>query len=483
MLATLADAPLCDPEPRLRAEVRRHSRAHHRDAGRARARRRGGDRIARWATTRRRSFPRSCAALADWGARAARRPLLDGEIVALDEGGPAGRISAACRTACTCRAARDIARRAAASPVAFVAFDLLRDGGRGSLPAAADRAAASAGGRARSRRAAGGRLRLATQVRGDGAALMAEAARARLGGPGRQGRALDVPARAALGRMAQAEAGQPAGVRGRRLHRAARLAGWLRGVAAGRADGRRAPALRRPRRRRILRRGARAGRAPARGARDGGLSVRDRARRPTSGRTGCVRAGRRGAVLATGPTTAILREPIYPGPARRRRPAAEVRVEVASATHDSSVGPRSTAKARSRQRSADAADRRAGAHSRATLEALGERGGGRLAAARRRRAAARRISSKRAVADARTHEGGPVSLLRRRRAVPAAGGARSAAGHEALPDGIDGPPSTSTARPRRPARRARASASRATTSRRGSSAATWRRCSTWPSSR
>ncbi len=65
-------------------------------------------------------------------------------------------------------------------------------------------------------------LRIARQVRGDGTALMDEAQAAGLGGDRRQGRPVDLQAGAAHARLAEAEAGQAAGAGDRRLHRAAR---------------------------------------------------------------------------------------------------------------------------------------------------------------------------------------------------------------------------------------------------------------------
>ena len=171
MLATLADAPLRDPnlvyEPKydgiraLIAVVPRGRRAPDVTI----ASRKGNDKTAQ--------FRELVAALADWGAGRGTAALLDGEIVALDETGqPTGFGEIQDRIHLTER--REIARLAAARPVAFVAFDLLHDGAE-ELTALSltDR-------RARLEEALrglpdGGPLRLARQVTGDGTALMAEA--------------------------------------------------------------------------------------------------------------------------------------------------------------------------------------------------------------------------------------------------------------------------------------------------------------------
>jgi bifunctional non-homologous end joining protein LigD len=110
--------------------------------------------------------------LARWGARRAGAAVLDGEIVALDAAGqPAGFQRIQDRIHLT--EAREIVRRAATNPTAFVAFDLLRDGGE-------DLCARPLVERRRRLEAAltpalGDTVRLSTQVRGDGAALLAEA--------------------------------------------------------------------------------------------------------------------------------------------------------------------------------------------------------------------------------------------------------------------------------------------------------------------
>jgi bifunctional non-homologous end joining protein LigD len=197
MLAVLADAPLSDPDlvyepkydgiralitvtpidpgdpgrgPRLSRDGLRQAkhRSVHAIAGRRYAHvaitsRVGNDKTAQ--------FPELVHALSRWGARRAGVALLDGEIVALDaDGQPAGFQRIQDRIHLT--AAREIVARAAAAPVAFVAFDLLRDGDD-------DLCALPLLERRRRLEAAlallpGDAVRLSKQVRGDGTALLAE---------------------------------------------------------------------------------------------------------------------------------------------------------------------------------------------------------------------------------------------------------------------------------------------------------------------
>jgi bifunctional non-homologous end joining protein LigD len=169
MLATLADAPLRDPnlvyEPKydgIRALISVTPRA--RGVAVTIASRLGNDKTAQ--------FPEVAAALEEWGRRRKTEVLFDGEIVALDpQGDPLGfenlqeRIHLA--------SARDVARLAAARPVAFVAFDLLREGGDDlcgrTLTERRRRLEAALAGVGE-----GGTLRISRQER-DGAALMGEA--------------------------------------------------------------------------------------------------------------------------------------------------------------------------------------------------------------------------------------------------------------------------------------------------------------------
>ena len=87
-------------------------------------------------------FPEIVAALARWGGRAAPVGLLDGEIVALDDGGPAGGLSAAAGPHAPAGEGATSNGAPSAAPAALVAFDLLRDGDEDLVPAAADGAAA-----------------------------------------------------------------------------------------------------------------------------------------------------------------------------------------------------------------------------------------------------------------------------------------------------------------------------------------------------
>src|SRR6187549_3084940 len=111
-------------------------------------------------------------ALSRWGARRSRGVLLDGELVALDaDGQPTGFQRIQDRIHLT--DAREIVARASTNPIAFVAFDLLRDGDAElyALPLVERRRRLEAA----LAPALGGVIRLSKQVRGDGAALLAEA--------------------------------------------------------------------------------------------------------------------------------------------------------------------------------------------------------------------------------------------------------------------------------------------------------------------
>ena len=97
MLASLADAPLDDPRARLRAEIRRHPRDR-----RGRCRRCARPRRPPLVAARQRqdrAVPRDRGGAGEVGAHAQPEPLvLDGEIVALDAPGRAGRLPAAAGT-------------------------------------------------------------------------------------------------------------------------------------------------------------------------------------------------------------------------------------------------------------------------------------------------------------------------------------------------------------------------------------------------
>jgi bifunctional non-homologous end joining protein LigD len=175
MLATLADAPLNDAnlvyEPKydgIRAIVTVTPAAKGTKDAKPKvaiASRLGNDKTEQ--------FPEVVAALAAWARKRRGIAVLDGEIVALDGAGkPLGFGSIQPRI--HLQRGKDVARVAAAQPVALYVFDLLRDGDdevwklplverRRRLEAALDAAPKD------------GPLRLSRQVAGDGAALMAEA--------------------------------------------------------------------------------------------------------------------------------------------------------------------------------------------------------------------------------------------------------------------------------------------------------------------
>ena len=290
MLATLAEAPLVDPnlvyEPKydgIRALVSVVPRGRSVEV--TIASRQGNDKT--------KQFPEVVEALTRWGKKRKVAALFDGEIVALDDAGGADRIRAASGAdPSDLRPRGGAAGRRAAGRLRRLRSAARRR--RRSGRSAARRAARPAGGRAGGRRrqhapdgAPGARRRHRADGRG---------APAQLGGDRRQGRALDLQAGAAHARLAEAEAGQAAGAGGRRLHRAAGRARPLRGVAARAADGGRAPALRGARRRRLHRQGAGACRAPADGTRDVDVAVRRPAAGQREAALGPPGAGRRGEV-------------------------------------------------------------------------------------------------------------------------------------------------------------------------------------------
>ena len=172
MLATLADAPLRDPrlvyEPKydgIRALVTvTPGPKRGDDPTVAIASRVGNDKTEQ--------FPEIVQALEAWARGRRQAVVLDGEIVALDEAGkPLGFGRLQPRIHLT--GGRDVARRAAAQPVALYAFDLLREGDQDlcKLPLTERRRRLEAAlGEARD-----GVIRLSRQVAGDGEALMAEA--------------------------------------------------------------------------------------------------------------------------------------------------------------------------------------------------------------------------------------------------------------------------------------------------------------------
>jgi bifunctional non-homologous end joining protein LigD len=169
MLATLAEAPLVDPnlvyEPKydgIRALVSVVPRGRSVEV--TIASRQGNDKT--------KQFPEVVEALTRWGKRRKAAALFDGEIVALDaQGEPMGFERLQERIHQT--SVPEVARLAGERPVAFVAFDLLHDGADElvGLPLRERR------GRLEAALAEGvdGTLRMARQVRGDGTALMEEA--------------------------------------------------------------------------------------------------------------------------------------------------------------------------------------------------------------------------------------------------------------------------------------------------------------------
>ncbi len=169
MLATLAEAPLVDPnlvyEPKydgIRALISVMPRGRSVEV--TIASRQGNDKT--------KQFPEVVEALTRWGKKRKIAALFDGEIVALDDHGePIGFERLQERIHQT--SAPEVARLAGKRPVAFVAFDLLHDGGDDlvGLPLAERR------GRLEAALANGvdSTLRMARQVRGDGTALMDEA--------------------------------------------------------------------------------------------------------------------------------------------------------------------------------------------------------------------------------------------------------------------------------------------------------------------
>ena len=171
MLAVQADAPLSDPDlvyelkyDGIRALVTVTPAGGKKRAQVAIASRAGNDKTAQ--------FPEVVHALSVWGAGRSGAALLDGEIVALDaDGQPTGFQRIQDRIHLT--DPREIVTRAAANPIAFVAFDLLRDGDADlcALPLVERRRRLEAA----LAPALDAVIRLSTQVRGDGAALLAEA--------------------------------------------------------------------------------------------------------------------------------------------------------------------------------------------------------------------------------------------------------------------------------------------------------------------
>jgi len=138
MLATLADAPLQDPslayEPKYDGIRAIADVANTGGAGSVRIYSRAGN-------DKTRQFPEIARALAEYGRGLKAGVVLDGEIVALGQDGePAGFQQLQGRIHLASEA--DVRRVASSAPVAFIAFDILRDGGEDlqGLPLTARRA-------------------------------------------------------------------------------------------------------------------------------------------------------------------------------------------------------------------------------------------------------------------------------------------------------------------------------------------------------
>ena len=176
-------------------------------------------------------FPSIVSALAAFGAAVGEPLVVDGEIVALDaKGRPVGFQRLQSRIHLS--DAKDVERIDREQPVAFIAFDLLREGKddlRG-LPLVERRARLERlFSRAKSKTSA---IRISEQVaRRRPRAARARAGR-RMGGTHRQGRAVAVPIGTPQPVVAEAQAPAPAGVRRRRLDRAAKHAAVFRRAAA-----------------------------------------------------------------------------------------------------------------------------------------------------------------------------------------------------------------------------------------------------------
>jgi bifunctional non-homologous end joining protein LigD len=171
MLATLAEAPLSDPnlvyEPKydgIRALVTVTPGRGKAAAKVEIASRLGNDKTAQ--------FPELVSALARWGRHRRTPALLDGEIVALNpDGEPAGFQRLQDRIHLT--SGPDIVRRAAENPIALVVFDFLRDGDDDlcGLPLTERRRRLEAA----IKPALGDVIRISAQARGDGASLFRQA--------------------------------------------------------------------------------------------------------------------------------------------------------------------------------------------------------------------------------------------------------------------------------------------------------------------
>ena len=203
------------------------------------------------ATRRRRSFPRSCARSSAFARDAARRRSSSTarSSRSTSSGRPAGFQRLQGRIHLT--DARDVERIERAQPVALIAFDLLRDGDedlrglplterRARLEKLASATASAQGTRARSAAACSEQVGARRRRR---RACDARAHRGRMGRAHRQGGARAVSVRPPQPGVAQAQAPAAAGIRRRRLDRAAADAPALRRAAARRPRRERPRAL------------------------------------------------------------------------------------------------------------------------------------------------------------------------------------------------------------------------------------------------
>ena len=369
-------------------------------------------------------FPEIVAALDRWGAGGARRrSLLDGEIVALDPGGPAGRASSACRIASTsaARASRGAPAKArGASWPSICCATATRTCARSPWPSGGCGSRRCSPGRE-------GRRRFASRGRcaGDGDALMAEArAEGWEGIVAKDARSTYRSGRRTLEwRKLKLVKRQELVVGGFTEPRGSRSA--LRRAAGGRCPRPGRAALRGARRRRLQR-----GRAGPRGAPLATPARRrapfdERSRRPTSGRTGCV-----------------------PGWSSRCKFAELDRRRATSATRSTSACATTSSPGRAREEPAERRRPPAAAPASARRERRPPPAAGRARAARRpRRDRGARGTGRLELPGGRVLELGNLNkplwpklgltkgdLLRYYvdgRAAPPAGGARPAAGHEA----------------------------------------------------
>ena len=400
-------------------------------------------------------FPSSSARCARSAARAATRRCSSTarSSRSTSRGGPPGfqRLQGRIHLA----GARDVERvRGQRSPVALIAFDLLRDGDddlRG-LPLTD----APCPPRAASRRArTSDTLRLSEQVAGDGTRALRAARARRLGRAHRQGRRVALPLRPAQPGVAQAETrptsrSSSSAAGPSRARRASTSARCCSGVYE--ADDRTAPTRYvGPHRHRLRPGGADARLEAAEAAREHGVAVRRAASRPTSAALGPARAGRAGAVHG------VDRRPEAPASrlprTARRQGAADGRDDEAH-FGDEAIRLSATSGCRRARRAQDAAPRSDTPGRRAPAARDGRRSrrlapvehGDRPAArprGRRERTARSSCPTARASASRTSRrcsgrreadQGRSAPLLRDGRTVHPAGRRGPAAGDEALPE-------------------------------------------------